>query len=127
MRSPRRKPGVRHGKRVPGVVQRVHRTPREWREILARFRASGQSKFCEQNTIARSTFILWERRLASGDDGTTPACAVEWFVEVEDDGDDALRLAELRARQPGEGERELEVGLVTTGRIVMRVQGGWRC
>ena len=39
--------------------------------------------------IARSTFILWERRLASGDDGSTPPCAAEWFVEVEDDGDEA--------------------------------------
>ena len=91
MRSPHRKPGFRHWKRVLGIVQRVHRTPTEWREIMARFRASGQSKskFCEQNAIARSTFILWERRLASGDDGSTPACAAEWFVEVEDDGDEA--------------------------------------
>ena len=163
MRSPRKKPGPKPWKRVPGVVQRVHRTASEWREILARFRASGQSKtkFCEQNAIARSTFILWERRLASGDDGSTPGSSAEWFVEVEDDGDEAPaprgsglfaeltdagalvtdpdsrggledgcgwpRLAELRARQPGEGEWELEVGLVTTGRIVMRVQGGWRC
>ena len=79
MRSPRRKPGPKPWKRVRGVVQRVHRTPTEWREILARFRASGQSKtkFCEQNAIARSTFILWERRLSSGDDGGTPACATE--------------------------------------------------
>ena len=163
MRSPRRKPGPKPWKRVPGVVRRVHRTATEWREILARFGASGQSKtkFCEQNAIARSTFILWERRLASGDDGTTPGSAAQWFVEVEDDGDEVApsrgsglfaelteagalvtdpdsrrgledgrgwpRLAELRARQPGEGEWELEVGLVTTGRIVMRVQGGWRC
>ena len=163
MRSPRKKPGPKPWKRVPGVVRRVHRTATEWREILARFVASGQSKtkFCEQNAIARSTFILWERRLASGDDGSTPGSAAEWFVEVEDDGDEvppprgsglfaelteagALvtdpdirggledgrgwpRLSELRARQPGEGEWELEVGLVTTGRIVMRVQGGWRC
>ena len=163
MRSPRKKPGPKPWKRVPGVVQRVHRTATEWREILARFGASGQSKtkFCEQNAIARSTFILWERRLASGDDGSTPGSAAQWFVEVEDDGDEVApsrgsglfaelteagalvtdpdsrrdledgrgwpRLAELRARQPGEGEWELEVGLVTTGRIVMRVQGGWRC
>ena len=56
MRSAPRKPGFREWKRIPGVVQRVHRTPTEWREILARFRASGQSKtkFCEQNAIARS-------------------------------------------------------------------------
>ena len=162
MRSPRRKPGPKPWKRVPGVVRRVHRTPTEWREIVARLRASGQSKtkFCEQNAIARSTLILWERRLAAGDDGATASNA-EWFVEVEDDGDEAPpprgsglfaevtdagalvtdpkswrgleegrgwpRLAELRARQPGEGEWELEVGLVTTGRIVMRVHGGWRC
>ena len=91
MRSPRKKPGPKPWKRVPGVVQRVHRTATEWREILARFRASGQSKtkFCEQNAVARSTFILWERRLASGDDGSTPGSAAEWFVEVEDDGDEA--------------------------------------
>ena len=89
MRSPRRKPGFRHWKRVPGGVQRVNRTPTEWREILAHFRTSGQSEFCEQNTISRTTFILWERRLASGDDGSTPACAAEWFVEAEDDGDEA--------------------------------------
>ena len=44
-----------------------------------------------------------------------------------EDGRGWPRLSELRARQPGEGEWELEVGLVTTGRIVMRVQGGWRC
>jgi len=163
MRSPPRKPGFREWKRIPGVVQRVHRTPTEWREILTRFRASGQSKtkFCEQNAIARSTLILWERRLAAGDDGSTPTSPEEWFVEVEDDGDEAPpprgsglftevtrtgamvtdpqsrygleegrgwpQLPELRERQPGEGEWELEIGLVTTGRIVMRVQGGWRC
>ena len=163
MRSAPRKPGFREWKRIPGVVQRVHRTPTEWREILARFRASGQSKtkFCEQNAIARSTLILWERRLAAGDDGSTPTSPEEWFVEVEDDGDEAPpprgsglfaevtrtgamvtdprsrygleegrgwpQLPELRERQPGEGEWELEIGLVTTGRIVMRVQGGWRC
>ena len=92
MRSPRRKPGFRPWKRVRGVVRRVHRTATEWREILARFGASGQSKtkFCEQNAIARSTFILWERRLSSGDDGTTPGSAAEWFVEVEHDGEEAL-------------------------------------
>ena len=163
MRAPRRKPGSKPWKRVPGVVQRVHRTPTEWREIMARFLASGQSKttFCEQNAIARSTLILWERRLAAGDDGSTPTSAEAWFVEVEDDGDEVPppcgsglfaevteagtlvtdpksrhgleegrgwpQLPELRARQPGEGEWELEIGLVTTGRIVMRVQGGWRC
>ena len=62
MSSPRRKPGFRHWKRVPGVVRRVHRTPAEWSEIMDRFRARGQSKseFCEQNAIAHSTFILWE-------------------------------------------------------------------
>ena len=163
MRAPCRKPSPKRWKRVRGVVQRVHRTPTEWREILARFRASGQSKtkFCEQNAIARSTFILWERRLSSGDDGGTPVSPEEWFVEVEDDGDETPppcgsglfaevieagvlvtdpasrqgleggrgwpRLPELRARQPGEGEWELEVGLVATGRVVMRVQGDWRC
>ena len=91
MRSPRRKPGFREWKRVPGVVHRVHRTPTEWREIMARFRASGQSKspFCERNTISRSTFILWERRLAAGDNGSTPAAPEEWFVEVGDDGGEA--------------------------------------
>ena len=90
MRAPRRKPGPKRWKRVRSVVQRVNRTPTEWREVLARFRASGQSKtkFCEQNALARSTFILWERRLSSGDDGGTPASPEEWFVEVEDDGDE---------------------------------------
>lgn len=163
MRAAKRKYGFREWKRVPGVVQRVHRTPTEWREIMARFRAGGQSKtkFCAQNAISRSTFILWERRLAAGDDGSTPAAPEEWFVEVEDDGDEAppprgsglfaevtdagamvtdpasrrgledgrgwRRLPDLRARQAGEGEWELEVGVVSTGRIVMRVRGGWRC
>lgn len=90
MRAPRRKPGSRHWKRVPGVIQRVHRTPTEWHEIMARFRASGQSKtkFCAANAIARRTFTLWERRLAAGDVGATPAASEAWFVEVEDDGDE---------------------------------------
>ena len=41
MRSSWRKPGPRPRKRVRGVVQRVHRTPTEWREIMARFRTAG--------------------------------------------------------------------------------------
>ena len=41
MRSPRKKPGPKPWKRVPGVVQRVHRTATEWREILARFGPRG--------------------------------------------------------------------------------------
>ena len=138
---------------MPGVVQRVHPTPTEWREILAGHRASAQSKtkFFEQNVIARSKLILREWRLAAGEGGSKPASPDEWFVDVEDDGDEAppprgsglfaevtdtralvtdpksrrdleegrncLRLPDLRARQPGEGEWELETGLVSTGRI----------
>ena len=58
---------------------------------MARFDASGQSKkkLCEQNAIARSTFILWERRLAADDGGGTSAFPEEWLVEVEDGGDEA--------------------------------------
>jgi len=73
---------------------------------MARFGASGYSKtkFCKQNAIARSKCILWERRLASGDDGSTSACASEWFVEVDN--------ARHRSGQPG--------------RVVMHAQRGWR-
>ncbi len=54
MRAPRRRSGPKRWKRVPGVVQRVYLTPTEWREIVARYHASGQSKtrFCERNAIA---------------------------------------------------------------------------
>ena len=51
---------------------------------MARFHASGQSKtkFCEQNATARSTLILWERRLAAGDDGSTPASRAAWIHQT---------------------------------------------
>ena len=59
--------------RLPGVEvssassSALHRRPTEWREILARFRTSSQSKtkFCAQNAIARSTYIVGERRLSA--------------------------------------------------------------
>jgi hypothetical protein len=41
--------------------------PQKWREVLARFDASGLSAaaFCRENALAESSFFSWRRRLAA--------------------------------------------------------------
>jgi hypothetical protein len=52
--------------------------PQKWREVLARFDASGLSAaaFCRENAIAESSFFSWRRRLA-------PRPATPAFVEAK--------------------------------------------
>lgn len=52
--------------------------PQKWRQVLARFDASGLSAaaFCRQNAIAESSFFSWRRRLA-------PRLVAPAFVEAK--------------------------------------------
>lgn len=47
---------------------RVRRTRSEWEKILRRFDKSelGIAKFCEKESISRSAFTNWKRRLNGG-------------------------------------------------------------
>ena len=47
---------------------RVRRTRSEWEKILRRFDKSelGIAKFCEKESISRSAFTNWKRRLDGG-------------------------------------------------------------
>ena len=125
-----------------GVVQRVHRTPMEWLEIMARFRAGGQSKtkFCERyaerdhaqhvHPVGAAPGVGRRRQHAGRDRGVVRRDRGRRRRGAAATRLGAVRGGERRGRagyRPGEGEWELEVGPVTTGRIVMRVQEGWRC
>jgi hypothetical protein len=70
---------------------RCKRTESEWRQILARFRKSGQSRrdFCRKEGLQFSSFQRWQRRLdgspSAGDFVTvtaTPAASPTWTLEV---------------------------------------------
>jgi hypothetical protein len=54
--------------------------PQKWREVLARFDASGSSAaaFCRENDIAESSFFSWRRRLSLPHAAAGPA-----FVEAK--------------------------------------------
>ncbi len=80
---------------------RVRRTATEWREILARYEASGlrASEFCKREGIARSVLAYWRRRLQGK--GEEPAGQ---FVEVpsgERSGGAPLTPGEMELLLPG--------------------------
>jgi len=59
---------------------RVRRSESEWRSILERYEASGESEtgFCRRSKIPRSSFVKWKRRLRSA---APSAPVVPRFVE----------------------------------------------
>lgn len=84
--------------------QHVRRSEQEWREIVQRFEASGQSQrqFCKSEDITLASFARWRRRLqatgtpAAIDSGfvelATPSVAPSWSIELELPGGSILRV-----------------------------------
>lgn len=80
---------------------RCKRTASEWRQILDRFRKSGQScrDFCRKEGFHLGSFQRWQRRLdgspAAGDFVTVtavPAVTSTWTLEVTLSGIGTLRF-----------------------------------
>ncbi len=59
----------------------VRRSEEEWREIVQRFEASGQSQheFCKSEGLTLASFTRWRRRLQAS---ATPAAIDHGFVEI---------------------------------------------
>ena len=91
-------------------VRRIRRGPEEWRDIIARFEQSGQTRhqFCAKHGLGLSTFTRWRKRLrredpsppASGDrslfvelaQAVPVEIATAWDVELELGAGTVLRL-----------------------------------
>ena len=79
---------------------KVRRTPAEWRGILDRFAASGQSQaaFCGREGISKGSLSRWKQRMGEGE-GEAGA-----FVELpvpQGPAVSALRPGELELALPG--------------------------
>ena len=90
-----------------GTQRRIRRSREEWRELAARFEASGQTRerFCAEMGIGVSTLRRWCSRLRERTPPASGGAAV--FVE--------LPAEEKRPRasvQPWEVELQLDAGVV---------------
>jgi len=78
---------------------RSRRTVAEWRSLLSRFEQSGLDveAFCKRESISRSSFHRWRRRVAGGSSvfAEVPlptASPSSWSVELALPGDIVLRI-----------------------------------
>ena len=67
----------------PATQRRIRRGADEWREILARFEQSGQTReqFCTSQNLGLSTFSRWRQRLR--EKASTPEVGADDAVFVE--------------------------------------------
>lgn len=97
---------------IPRKRRRIRRSEVQWRELVARFEASGQSRaaFCAEQGVVASSFARWWQRLRPAARPETALVADPVFVELaaERDGvthwDVELELGAgmvLRLRRPG--------------------------
>jgi hypothetical protein len=93
----------KEAERMTKGTDRRRRSESEWRALVERQKASGlsQIEFCQQEGIARSTFEVWRRRIAS-------RSVAGQFVELA---------------MPGEGGGEWEVELTLPLGMVLRLRG----
>jgi len=73
---------------------RVHRSESEWRELISRWEASGQSlrEFCREQEIQISSFQRWRQKLAGSSTArdfvsvrrstVPPAPSASWALEL---------------------------------------------
>ncbi len=91
---------------------RVRRTPSEWEKIIERYRRSSLpvAAFCEKESISRSAFSTWSRRLKA-DHKKKPA-----FVEL-------ARPAKKSAALPSAVTHETSFELTLPGGVTLRWKG----
>ncbi len=89
---------------IAAKQRRVRRSEGEWRELVARFEQSGQTReaFCAEQGIVLSSFIRWRKKLRNG--FARPPVAVPDPVFVE--------LTSKHEASPWEVELELSAGVV---------------
>ena len=73
-----------HEMGVRGKRRRVRRTEAQWRELVARFEASGQSRaaFCAEQGVVASSFARWCQRLRRAACQHSAVVADSVFVEL---------------------------------------------
>ena len=83
----------------------TRRSAAEWRSILARHEASGETirGFCAAEGVSRTAFCRWRQRLSEENGAATGGLFVElgeapatWDVELELGGGVVLRVRRLR-------------------------------
>ena len=69
----------------PVVKQRIRRGQDEWRDIIARFEQSGQTRnqFCNEHNLGFSTFSRWRHQLRRAGASTLPSNSEASFIELE--------------------------------------------
>jgi transposase-like protein len=69
----------------PAVKQRIRRGQDEWRDIIARFEQSGQTRdqFCTENNLGLSTFSRWRHQLRRAGAPTSADNSEASFIELE--------------------------------------------
>jgi len=65
--------------------RRIHRGQEEWRDIIARFERSGQTRdqFCAEHNLGISTFSRWRQRLRRARPAPLPDNGEALFIELE--------------------------------------------
>ena len=69
----------------PAVKRRIRRDQDEWRDIIARFEQSGQTRdqFCTEHNLGLSTFSRWRHQLRRAGVPTSPSNSEAPFIELE--------------------------------------------
>lgn len=82
------------------VDGRVKRSEAEWRQVIARFEASGLSvaRFCQGERIAKSSFVRWRQELARTG---RPAAAFVELPAPDAAGDPSSAAVALELSLPG--------------------------
>ncbi len=91
---------------------KVRRSAEEWRQIIDRFRSSGESgaAFCRKNKIPKSSFEKWKKKIGKRAKVTRKAPSfVEWPVP-----------ATPKPRDPGPDRSSAEFELSLPGGVVLR-------
>lgn len=67
------------------VKQRIRRGQDEWRDIIARFEQSGQTRdqFCAEYNLGLSSFSRWRRQLRRAGASPSPSNSEASFIELE--------------------------------------------
>lgn len=97
----------------PATQRQIRRSREEWRELVARFEASGQTRedFCAEMGIGESTLRRWCSRLR---ERTPPAStAAPVFVELP-----------AEEKRPAPLHRPWEVELQLDAEVVLRLRRG---
>ena len=90
----------------PRPRRRVRRSQEQWRELLARFAQSGQSReqFCAEQDLSAGSFTQWQRKLRKPVAGGANVAEESVFIELAPDAPGA-------ATPSGPWELELQLGV----------------